>query len=78
MRNTTMNSVEQILVAEGGLASQADLARRWGLPRQRVHELVRTPDFPRPVGRVNGHPVWLMREASDAWWSIGRPPEFEP
>jgi hypothetical protein len=57
----------------GGLASQADLARRWGVRRQRVNEFVHSQSFPSPVGEVNGQPVWLMREASDAWWSIGRP-----
>ena len=66
-----------MLAAAGGLASQADLARRWGIRRQRVNELVWESGFPAPVGQVNGHPVWLMREASDAWWNIGRPPELD-
>jgi predicted DNA-binding transcriptional regulator AlpA len=49
-----------------GVASQADLARRWGLSRQRVHQLVREPAFPAPAGRVSGQPVWFAAEA-DEW-----------
>lgn len=48
----------------GGLASQADLARRWGMSRQRVGILVRQPGFPQPAAAVNGQPVWLADEAA--------------
>lgn len=48
----------------GGLASQADLARRWGMSRQRVGILVRQPGFPEPAATVNGQPVWLADEAA--------------
>lgn len=51
----------------GGLASQADLARRWGLTRQRVHQMIREPGFPAPGGQVNGQPVWFAAVA-DQWW----------
>jgi hypothetical protein len=71
------HDAHEVLEAAGGLASQADLARRWGIARQRVHEVVRAPEFPTPVGQVNGHPVWLAREASDAWWGVGRLPELD-
>jgi len=53
------------LEACGGLASQADLGRRWGLTRQRVWQFVREPAFPEPVMLVNGQPVWLVDEAED-------------
>jgi predicted DNA-binding transcriptional regulator AlpA len=56
----------QALSEIGELASQADLARRWGLTRQRVHQLVREPAFPSPVARVSGQSVWLAHEA-DYW-----------
>ncbi len=48
----------------GGLVSAADLARRWGLSRQRVGVLVRQTGFPAPATTVNGHPVWLADEAN--------------
>jgi hypothetical protein len=49
-----------------GLASQADLARRWGITRQRVNQLTREPGFPAPGGEVNGQPVWFGA-AADQW-----------
>lgn len=53
-------------VRELGIASQADLARRWGVTRQRVWQHSREPGFPRPVAVVNGKPVFVIAEA-DAW-----------
>ncbi len=47
-----------------GLVSQADLARRWGISRQRVGVLVRQPGFPEPATIVNGQPAWLADEAN--------------
>lgn len=48
------------------IASAADLARRWGVSRQRVSRLIREDGFPAPVAEVSGHPVWATREA-DEW-----------
>jgi hypothetical protein len=78
MRAEDADRLRNEVAAAGGLASQADLARRWGVARQRVHEMVRDGLLPTPIARVGGRPVWLMREASDAWWSIGRPRELDP
>jgi hypothetical protein len=50
----------------GGLASQADLARRYGITRQRVHQLAREPGFPEPAGHVSRQPVWFAA-AADQW-----------
>jgi len=50
----------------GGLASQADMARRWGISRQRVHQLVGGLRFPAVVGYVNGQAVWFAG-AADQW-----------
>jgi hypothetical protein len=50
----------------GGLASKNDLARRWGVSRQRVRALEEDPTFPAPLGWVNGHPAYGVREV-DAW-----------
>lgn len=59
-------SARDALASVEGLASQADLARRWGLSRQRVHELVREPQFPVPAAIVSGQPAWIAAEA-DEW-----------
>jgi hypothetical protein len=62
--------------AAGGLASQADLARRWRVSDARVGQLVALEGFPEPVGMVNDRPVWLAEEC-DGWKATrrrGRPP----
>lgn len=58
---------EGAISAAGGLASQADLARRWGMSRQRVHQLIPEPYFRAPAGLINRQPVWLPDEA-DHWY----------
>jgi hypothetical protein len=61
-----MPEVQDGIKRLGGLASQADLARRWGISRQRVHQLTRETGFPSPAGEVNGQPVWFVA-AADQW-----------
>lgn len=46
----------------GGLCCQVDLARRWGVSRARVHQIVREAEFPQPVGVVASREVWLVSE----------------
>jgi hypothetical protein len=58
--------------AAGGLANQADLARRWRVSDARVGQLVRLDGFPEPVGEVGGRPVWLAGEC-DGWKATRRP-----
>jgi hypothetical protein len=53
------------IIRAGGLVSAADLARDWGLTRQRLTVLQRAQGFPEPVGEVNGRPVWLGNETSE-------------
>lgn len=60
------SAVRDALAGCDGLASQADLAKRWRVSRQRVHQLISEPSFPEPVTTVNDHPVWLAAEA-DTW-----------
>jgi predicted DNA-binding transcriptional regulator AlpA len=49
-----------ILAATGGLVDRAEIARRYGLSRGRVHQLTRQRHFPRPVqGEGTSHPMWL-------------------
>lgn len=50
----------------GGLASKQDLARRWNVSRQRVRDLEAKPDFPKPLGWVNGRPAYALLEV-EAW-----------
>jgi prophage regulatory protein len=64
--NARFSTVREILQGVGGLASQADLARRWGVSRQRVHLLTRDPGFPGPAARVSGRSVWIAAGA-DLW-----------
>jgi len=61
------SAVREVLQGVGGLASQADLARRWDITRQRVHQLTHEPDFPEPVAALSQQPVWIAAEA-DAWF----------
>jgi predicted DNA-binding transcriptional regulator AlpA len=61
----TVDDARVALATWDGLGSQADLAARWGVTRQRVWQLVREAGFPAPVGRVNGQAVWLVGEADD-------------
>lgn len=66
--DTKIRDASHNIVRDLGIASQADLARRWEISRQRVHVLSRTaPGFPEPVGVVNGAPVWVVAEC-DEWW----------
>jgi predicted DNA-binding transcriptional regulator AlpA len=55
----------------GGIASAADLARRWGITRGAVSELARREDFPVPLPHTGAHRMWAVSEA-DAWWSRHR------
>lgn len=56
----------------GGLAAASDLARRWGISRSRVGQLIAEPDFPKPVIHVGGLAVYAVREA-DAWRDKRKP-----
>jgi hypothetical protein len=49
-----------ILAATGGLLDRAEIARRYGLSRGRVHTLTQQKHFPCPVqGAEASHPLWL-------------------
>ena len=48
------------------LVALADVARRAGVSRQRIHQLATKPGFPRPVGVFRTHPLY-RREAIDHW-----------
>jgi predicted DNA-binding transcriptional regulator AlpA len=76
--------VREVVQGVGGLTSQADLGRRWGISRQRVHQLTREVDFPKPVATISGHGAWIAQEA-DAWFlhhqelrAVKTPPRASP
>jgi predicted DNA-binding transcriptional regulator AlpA len=66
LRPAEAEEARAAVTAVDGIASQADLARRWGYTRQRVHQMIREPAFPKPAGYVNGQAVWFAAEA-DRW-----------
>jgi hypothetical protein len=47
----------------GGLVGRGDLERRWGVSRKRIQQITAGEAFPKPVGEINGQPVWLSTEA---------------
>lgn len=49
-----------------GLAGTSDIARAWGISKQRVQVLSTHQDFPEPIVRLGGRPIWTRAEA-DAW-----------
>jgi hypothetical protein len=61
-----------MIEAAGGLATSAELAKRWGVSRQRGREIVAHPDFPAPVAEVSGRKVYAIAEADD-WRAQERP-----
>src|SRR4051794_26936243 len=68
-----------ILAAAGGLVDRAEIARRYGLSRGRVHQLTGQRHFPRPVqGEATSHPLWLAIDV-EYYRSqpppVGRPPK---
>lgn len=59
----------------GGLeriVTDAQVARRLGVPRERVRELARRRDFPRSVGRIDDVPLWRWSEVQ-RWARTSRP-----
>ena len=68
-----------ILAATGGLVDRAEIARRYGLSRGRVHQLTRQRHFPRPVqGEGTSHPMWLAIDVEQYRSQpppVGRPPK---
>jgi hypothetical protein len=66
MPSAIVEQARELLAASGGLATSAELARRWGLCRQRVSQLAAEPSFPEPVVTVGRHSLWLVTEA-DTW-----------
>jgi predicted DNA-binding transcriptional regulator AlpA len=50
----------------GQLVSRVEIAQMLGVSRQRVHQLLTRPDFPRPIADLGIGKVW-ERSAIEAW-----------
>jgi hypothetical protein len=44
------------------IVTDAQVARRLGVPRERVRELACLPGFPRSVGNIDAVPLWQWRD----------------
>lgn len=69
MTSEQINNAVALRVAiekAGGLASQADLARIWGITRSTANQLCTLDDFPEPVAIIGRSPVYAVDEAV-AW-----------
>lgn len=64
------------LAEHGGVLGRSDLRDRWNVTRARIGQLVNTPDFPEPIGHVNGEPVWLASDVDP--WRASRPETGRP
>ena len=55
------------------LVGIADLAKRWGYTRAGVHRLMRSPDFPEPIGAINNgrNRVWRLDQFTE--YERGKP-----
>ena len=58
-------SARDAIVAAGGLCSISDLARRWGITRQRARVIVRMDGFPEPVLTDGASELWFADEADE-------------
>jgi predicted DNA-binding transcriptional regulator AlpA len=56
-----------------GLVTPPQIARLLDVSRARAHELLRRPDFPRPVGRIGRSQVWRRRDV-ERWAAVARVP----
>lgn len=59
------------------LVSGAEIARRAGISRARLHQLATRPDFPKPLGRIGQSKVWQWEQVRDWIAADGRPPSVE-
>lgn len=54
-----------------GLATKAELARRWDVSEGRVRQLLEADDFPEPAAVAGGTPLWANAEVDE--WRDQRP-----
>lgn len=67
VRLRKMSNLRRDITAAGGLYTRAGLAKRWGVSRQAVGEMIAQGGFPVSIDIDGGRTqVWLATEA-DAW-----------
>ncbi len=52
------------------LVSQAEIAERLSITRQRFQQLAARPDFPAPVAAPGGRRIWLWADVHE--WDVAR------
>jgi predicted DNA-binding transcriptional regulator AlpA len=52
------------------LVSQAEIAERLSITRQRFQQLAARPDFPAPVASPGGRRIWLWAHVHE--WDVAR------
>lgn len=57
------------------LVGVAEIAELLGVTRQRVHQLMRSPDFPAPVAELSAGRIWNLDEVESWARQTGRLPE---
>lgn len=75
-RRAILENVENVVSALEQAVGRRDLAERWGITRQRLAQLTALQDFPQPVGKIDGRPVWLLAECEA--WRAARPRAGRP
>jgi hypothetical protein len=66
LRSRSVSKLRSLIDQAGGLHTRTGLAKRWGVSKTYVSEVVRREDFPRPITQVDGREVWTGEDA-DAW-----------
>lgn len=71
------DDLRRLIDKAGGLHTEADLARRWGVSRQRIRELTEMDDFPQPVLVIGRSKLYAGYEC-DTWRELPRKPGPKP
>lgn len=66
-----------MVIAMHHLMGTAEIARRLGVSRQRVQQLVARPDFPKPTSELDMGKVWESADI-EAWIRVNRPDRAAP
>jgi hypothetical protein len=66
------DELRRLIQDAGGLVTQAEMAKRWNISRQRIQELVAMPGFPKPVNPGDRYKLYAWFEV-EAWRKLERP-----
>jgi hypothetical protein len=67
------DELRKLIAEAGGLCTGSDLAKRWKVSRQRVEEMMRSEDFPKPVLTIGRSNLYAGHEC-DVWRELDRKP----